>query len=89
MSRIARWSKIGIVYVGILLAGSGLTASRVASAEDAKSGFCAAPIYRQFDFWAGDWDVFDVGRGDRKPACAALRRATKIAIRMSYELALL
>jgi hypothetical protein len=61
MSRIARWSKIGIVYVGILLAGSGRIASRVASAEDAKSGFCAAPIYRQFDFWAGDWDVFDVG----------------------------
>src|SRR5579863_3080511 len=20
---------------------------------------CAAPEYRQFDFWLGDWDVFD------------------------------
>jgi hypothetical protein len=23
--------------------------------------FCSAPEYRQFDFWVGDWDVFDVG----------------------------
>jgi hypothetical protein len=22
---------------------------------------CAAPVYRQFDFWVGDWDVFEVG----------------------------
>ena len=23
---------------------------------------CAAPAYHQFDYWVGDWDVFDVGR---------------------------
>jgi hypothetical protein len=22
---------------------------------------CSAPEYRQFDFWVGDWDAFDVG----------------------------
>jgi hypothetical protein len=22
---------------------------------------CTAPAYRQFDFWIGDWDVFDAG----------------------------
>ncbi len=22
---------------------------------------CSAPVYRQFDFWLGDWDTFDVG----------------------------
>jgi len=27
---------------------------------------CAAPEYRQFDFWIGDWDVFDAG--DPKPS---------------------
>ena len=27
---------------------------------------CAAPEYRQFDFWIGDWDVYDVG--DPKPS---------------------
>lgn len=61
MSRIPRWLKVGIVYVGVLFAASGLTASRVASVESPKSGSCVAPTYRQFDFWAGDWDVFDVG----------------------------
>lgn len=34
---------------------------RVASAESPKSVSCAASGYRQFDFLAGDWDVFDVG----------------------------
>ena len=61
MSQIAGWSKIGIVYLVVLLAGSGLAAARAASAEGPKSSFCATPAYRQFDFWAGDWDVFDVG----------------------------
>ena len=27
---------------------------------------CATPEYRQFDFWIGDWDVYDVG--DEKPS---------------------
>jgi len=27
---------------------------------------CAAAEYRQFDFWLGDWDVYDVG--DAKPS---------------------
>jgi hypothetical protein len=27
---------------------------------------CSAPEYRQFDFWIGDWDVYDVG--DSKPS---------------------
>jgi hypothetical protein len=27
----------------------------------AAGGTCAAAQYREFDFWLGDWDVFDVG----------------------------
>jgi hypothetical protein len=35
---------------------------RVLAAEPAPSaGWCVAAAYRQFDFWVGDWDVFDVG----------------------------
>src|SRR5690348_18037585 len=26
----------------------------------APSGHCAAPVYRQFDFFAGDWDTYDL-----------------------------
>jgi ketosteroid isomerase-like protein len=55
------WSKVGIARVVILLAGSSLAGGSVAAAESPKSASCAAPAYRQFDFWAGDWDVFDVG----------------------------
>ncbi|MBZ5663025.1 MAG: nuclear transport factor 2 family protein [Acidobacteriia bacterium] len=61
MLPIAFWSKVGIVCGAILLAGSSLAGGSVASAESPKSASCAAPAYRQFDFWAGDWDVVDVG----------------------------
>ncbi|MGA8027440.1 MAG: hypothetical protein WB992_09855 [Bryobacteraceae bacterium] len=32
----------------------------VFSAQPARSSSCSAPEYRQFDFWVGDWDAFDV-----------------------------
>jgi hypothetical protein len=36
---------------------AGFTAS---AAQPTKSSYCTAPEYRQFDFWIGDWDAFDV-----------------------------
>jgi len=33
--------------------------SHAASAEPSNTASCAAPEYRQLDFWVGDWDVFD------------------------------
>jgi hypothetical protein len=36
-----------------------LTPSRASFAADQPAP-CAAPAYHQFDFWIGDWDVFDV-----------------------------
>jgi hypothetical protein len=30
------------------------------AAEDAKTKPCSGPEHRQFDFWAGDWDTFEV-----------------------------
>jgi hypothetical protein len=29
------------------------------------SGACSAPVYRQFDFFAGEWDTYDVQAPDR------------------------
>jgi hypothetical protein len=52
--------KMSIVVVAVLLAGNNLP-NRALAAEPATPPHCAAPSYRQFDFWAGDWDVFDVG----------------------------
>jgi ketosteroid isomerase-like protein len=51
----------GIVSMVVLLASSDMAAARVSSAEPPAPASCAAPAYRQFDFWAGDWEVFDVG----------------------------
>ncbi len=44
-------------------------ADRAAAGESAKTVPCAAPVYRQFDFWIGDWDAFDVD----KPSTAVAR----------------
>src|SRR6516225_4277680 len=33
----------------------------VASAENPSSAPCALATYHQFDFWIGDWEVFDAG----------------------------
>jgi hypothetical protein len=34
-------------------------------AAGAVSGACSAPAYRQFDFFAGDWDTYDVQAPDK------------------------
>ncbi len=52
------------IFTVALLAGFPASA-----AQPAKSGYCTAPEYRQFDFWIGDWDAFDVGN----PAKAVAR----------------
>jgi ketosteroid isomerase-like protein len=74
MKRILLRSKIGIcslvvpITVAVLMMvyfeGSSTTV-HASSADLPASASCAAPPYRQFDFWAGDWDVFDVGSPSR------------------------
>jgi hypothetical protein len=59
MSPIERF-KISIVTVVVLFAGNNVP-KQVFAVEPAAPTHCAAPSYRQFDFWAGNWDVFDVG----------------------------
>lgn len=46
------------LVVGILLLGTGFAAA------PAPPPLCTASEYRQFDFFVGDWDVYDVGRPD-------------------------
>jgi ketosteroid isomerase-like protein len=40
----------------------GATTGPQPSPQDSKSAPCSAPEFRQFDFWIGDWDAFDVGK---------------------------
>jgi hypothetical protein len=49
------------VIVGITLLVANNLPGRAFAAGPAAAPHCASAAYRQFDFWAGDWDVFDVG----------------------------
>ncbi len=60
MNRIAQRLKIGIVSMVVVLAASDMASGCVSSAGSPTPASCAAPEYRQFDFWAGDWDAFEI-----------------------------
>jgi hypothetical protein len=49
--------KILVLALFVLMPNDGL-------AQRTQAQSCTAPEYRQFDFWLGDWDVFDVGSAD-------------------------
>jgi hypothetical protein len=59
-------------YRGVMLAGwllLGAVAVRPATGQPAtpapaRPAGCATPEHRQFDFWIGDWDTYEVGRPD-------------------------
>jgi ketosteroid isomerase-like protein len=70
MKRILLRSKVGICSLVIPIAIAVImmvyftgrnTTVHASSAEVPASASCAAPPYREFDFWVGDWDVFDIG----------------------------
>ncbi len=55
-------SKAAIPGLIVLMTAVGSAPTLGASgAQGSKAASCAGPEYRQFDFWAGDWDVFDIG----------------------------
>jgi hypothetical protein len=66
MNPTARWltPNLGLVCLVVFFAGiesyaTGPVASSASKAGSPKPAACAAPEYRQFDFWTGDWDAFD------------------------------
>jgi len=44
----------------LALIGGLLPSSRTPQAQAPERAPCAAPEYRQFDFWIGDWDAFEL-----------------------------
>ena len=61
MKLIGSTFQLGVVAIFLFFgARQVLATSAVPAAESTKAAFCLAPEYRQFDFWAGDWDAFDV-----------------------------
>ncbi len=74
MNWLAPWLKISFISMVVLFSRIGQTTGPHASPQppaaetSSKPASCAAPEYRQFDFWAGDWDAFDVGNPTTKAA---------------------
>src|SRR6185312_5352429 len=62
------WRLISFVLLGV--AASPLLAAGPAS------GTCSAPVYRQFDFFAGDWDTYDV----QAPGKVVARNTVKVIL---------
>jgi hypothetical protein len=62
----------------LLLAACALTICLLTLAQQAQatpamtSNSCNAPVYRQFDFWLGDWDTYRIK--DDKPADVSVAR---------------
>ena len=46
---------------------------------------CTSPEYRQFDFWLGDWDAFDVGNATPSARVRVMRILDGCAIREEYQ----
>lgn len=81
-----RWT-LFLCMAGVLVASTGVAHGRTARTVD-KSGqnsFCAAPEYRQFDFWVGDWDVFDIGSTTPSAHVKIDRALGGCALRELYE----
>jgi ketosteroid isomerase-like protein len=60
LNPLVRWLKVSIVSVFVFFARSeGLNAVPVSPVQSPAPS-CVAPESRQFDFWVGDWDAYDV-----------------------------
>jgi ketosteroid isomerase-like protein len=59
------------LLAALLLSGFGAgAAAAAAAAQPPPSRKCAGDEHRRFDFWAGDWDVYEVGGSDEPVARA-------------------
>ena len=53
------WKSVAVVWL-IVAPCFAFAGDATQTAPSAKASPCSAPEFHQLDFWAGDWDVFDV-----------------------------
>lgn len=82
---VSRLSSAVLSAVILLVGLSGTAIPPVASAEAPKPASCAAAEYRQFDFWIGDWDVFDMDGGGKAAHLRVDRLLNGCVLREQYE----
>ena len=63
MTPLSLWRKFTFaVLLAVFATTGGHTTDHQQSPQTSRSAPCSAPDFRQFDFWIGDWDAFDVGK---------------------------
>lgn len=67
--------RAGLLSVVALFGIAGVAAASSSSATPAQPPSCSTPEYRQFDFWIGDWDAFDI---DNPTTAVARTRVDRI-----------
>jgi hypothetical protein len=63
-----------VAFLALRPGGSPVEDRRLPADPGTDLAACAAPEHRQFDFWAGDWDVSDVSNPDSIKARARVER---------------
>ncbi|MGB2643032.1 MAG: DUF4440 domain-containing protein [Candidatus Acidiferrum sp.] len=56
-----------------------------AQSSDSNASPCSAPEYRQFDFWLGDWDAFEIGSNTKDSRIRVTRILDGCVIHEDYQ----
>jgi len=79
----ARWAKQAAALS--LLVGTLHSCYSVALyAQTSRLPPCSAPAYRQFDFWLGEWDVFEPGGSNKEAQATVSRIQSGCGLREQY-----
>jgi hypothetical protein len=69
MNLLAVWLQVSVALSATFFARiASLPPNAVSSTQPRQLASCTAPEYRQFDFWLGDWDAFDMDKPNIKVA---------------------
>ena len=79
-----RWAKRGAT-LSVLIETLHSCCCVARNATIAKPLPCSAPAYREFDFWLGDWDVFEIGGSTREARATITRVQNDCGLREQYE----
>lgn len=61
--RRASLIRANLIVLALLAAAPALADTASAAAAQSARPDCSAPIYRRFDFWIGQWNVYDTASG--------------------------
>ena len=84
LNRIGRTRSPIITGIALVAAVSTVLGARRHAVAPAPAPTCTRPEYHQFDFFLGDWDVYDVGASTVKAHNAVTRMLAGCAVREVY-----